>query len=407
MPHTSRAPSSVEEVLATADLDSEWEEILEESPLPRGIEYDVEMLKDLSAATYPRMKRLLDVSRPADVVEQVVHINVPATDLNSKPSTNRAILVFPDNQTTQSIPRPWPVIVLFHGGGHTIGTPEQELLLARLLVQKFSALVVLPSYRLAPDHVFPSSFNDCFETLKQVAKDIVSLSEGSATTELLPSSFSKFLSLYAPLIIGGTSAGAGIAASLTHLYQRFRNTSAGSSLPSITGLLFSCGTILDPMHVPLAYKPYFFARKQNASRLPLDSDLLSIFYDACKPDRGSVIWASLDQYPELSREKVGEDHAFLKANDIRVYIQVCGADVSRDDGLIYERVLREEAGVETRLDLYSGFGHVFWGMSGGYSELSMSKKRMQDSVEGIGWLLRSELTRDSTSPSTTSETASK
>ena len=35
-------------------------------------------------------------------------------------------------------------------------------------------------------------------------------------------------------------------------------------------------------------------------------------------------------------------------------------DLFRDDGLIYERVLREECGLETRLDLYSGFQHCWW-----------------------------------------------
>ena len=110
----------------------------------------------------------------------------------------------------------------------------------------------------------------------------------------------------------------------------------------------------------------------------------------------------MDQHPELEggRDRVGEDHMFLRGQGIengtesgtqmetRVYIQVCGQDVTRDDGLIYERMLREECGVETRLDVYTGFGHVFWGMGGDYPKMEMSERRMRDSVEGGGWLLR-------------------
>lgn len=389
MPHCSVPPSSTNEILATADFDPEWTAILETSPLLSGADYDVDMLKDLSAATYPRIKKLLTESRPVDVVEEAVTIDIPSTDLCPKSSRNRAIIVFPNQQIIDKISDSSAVILLFHGGGHTVGTPEQELLLARQLVQRLNAVVVLPSYRLAPEYVFPCSFNDCFETLKQIANDIVSLSNGLTKTGILPKVLSACLSRKSPLIIGGTSAGAAIAASLTHLYHNYRTSPSGSLLPSLSGLFFSCGTVLDQTYIPAAYKPYYLSRKQNASCLPFDQDLAELFYSASKPNRRSPIWASLDQHPELNRQNVGEDHRFLKDDATRVYIQACGADVSRDDALIYGRVLREEVGVETRLDIYSGFGHVFWGMSGGYSELNMSKTRMKDTIDGMNWLVKS------------------
>lgn len=66
------------------------------------------------------------------------------------------------------------------------------------------------------------------------------------------------------------------------------------------------------------------------------------------------------------------------------YLQVCGLDPLRDEGLIYERVLREEASVKTKIDMYKGLGHYFWT---NFPELEMSKTFVEDTVKGMRWLL--------------------
>lgn len=40
--------------------------------------------------------------------------------------------------------------------------------------------------------------------------------------------------------------------------------------------------------------------------------------------------------------------------------------------------------MSTRLDLYPGWGHCWWSI---LPELEMSRKRMSDAVDGVGWLL--------------------
>lgn len=66
------------------------------------------------------------------------------------------------------------------------------------------------------------------------------------------------------------------------------------------------------------------------------------------------------------------------------YLQLGGMDPLRDEGLVYERVLREEYGVPTRLDVYKGFGHMFWT---NWPEMRASKKFVEDTLEGLKWLL--------------------
>lgn len=66
------------------------------------------------------------------------------------------------------------------------------------------------------------------------------------------------------------------------------------------------------------------------------------------------------------------------------YFQICGKDPLRDEAFIYERILREEVGIKTKVDAYGGLPHGYWSI---FPQLEASKKFVADSVEGIKWLL--------------------
>lgn len=79
-----------------------------------------------------------------------------------------------------------------HGGGFRIGRPEFESLFAEALVERCGIEVAVPQYRLAPEAPFPAGLNDAHAALLALRAEV-----GEA-----------------PLIVGGDSAGGGLAASL-------------------------------------------------------------------------------------------------------------------------------------------------------------------------------------------------
>lgn len=59
-----------------------------------------------------------------------------------------------------------PVLLYFHGGGFTIGSVQTHDVLCRTLSHLAHCAVVSVDYRLAPEHRFPTAFEDAWDALK-------------------------------------------------------------------------------------------------------------------------------------------------------------------------------------------------------------------------------------------------
>lgn len=59
-------------------------------------------------------------------------------------------------------------------------------------------------------------------------------------------------------------------------------------------------------------------------------------------------------------------------------------DPLRDEAFIYEEILRTDNGIKTKVDVYPGLPHGFWGS---FPEAKFSKDFQQDCVGGMKWLL--------------------
>ncbi len=87
-----------------------------------------------------------------------------------------------------------PIILYFHGGGFRIASALAYRSYGSHLAAVLGARVLLVEYRLAPEHKFPKSVDDCFAVWESL------LAEGIDTGRI---------------VIAGDSAGGGLAASVT------------------------------------------------------------------------------------------------------------------------------------------------------------------------------------------------
>ncbi|GJR78800.1 2-hydroxyisoflavanone dehydratase-like protein [Tanacetum coccineum] len=102
-----------------------------------------------------------------------------------------------------------PILVYFHGGGFIIGSAftawEHNYL--NTMVPYINALIISFEYRLAPEHLIPAAYQDCWAALEWVASH--SKTNGENQEPWLVN-FGDFDRLY----IGGDSAGANIVHNL-------------------------------------------------------------------------------------------------------------------------------------------------------------------------------------------------
>ncbi|KAF2222957.1 alpha/beta hydrolase fold-3 domain-containing protein [Elsinoe ampelina] len=249
-----------------------------------------------------------------------------------------------------------PLIVLAFGGGFVFGNVLQMGGTARILNDLYGATVVCISYRLAPEHPWPQSHEDAWDSLVWIAQHASSLGADANRG----------------FVIGGASAGANISAVLAQ-----RSLSDKLAVP-LTGAWLNMPMIFKTAeNVPEKYRPLYLSDEQNAN-VPglLNKSALEYIRSAVKGNGFSAMFSPVN----AERPHVGMPP---------VFIQACGMDVVRDDALVYERMLRDN-GVKTKVVVYAGVPH---GHQTLFPSLAKSKQAKFDTIEGIGELLGKTVSR--------------
>ncbi|EXJ66471.1 uncharacterized protein A1O5_10623 [Cladophialophora psammophila CBS 110553] len=259
-------------------------------------------------------------------------------------------------QPEQSPPSASPLVVFFHGGGFCFGCPEMESINCINVVQTYRAVAISVEYRLSPESRFPGAIHDSWDALHWIAENASQLSSDPSTG----------------FIIGGTSAGGNISAVVSHLARDEKLS------PALTGVYLNIPTVLAPEVVPEKYRSMYLSRQQNKDAPVLTKANMDMYKEAYAPDPRSELWSPFN-WPS--------GHAKLPPH----YLQVCGLDLLRDEALIYERVLRRDYNIPTKVDIYPGLPHVFYA---NFPQHSRSKEYAKDTTQGIGWLLEAQRLSD-------------
>jgi acetyl esterase len=96
---------------------------------------------------------------PAPEVKQISEVNIPGPngDIRSK-------VIFPAGESSGA--DNLPILIYYHGGGWVIGSPESHIGETCFYANEANCIVIVPDYRLAPEHPFPAAPQDCYAVLE-------------------------------------------------------------------------------------------------------------------------------------------------------------------------------------------------------------------------------------------------
>lgn len=210
---------------------------------------------------------------------------------------------------------PIAVVIYYHGGGWVIGSPDAFETLGRELAARTGAAVVLPDYRLAPEHPYPTAAEDAWAALEWVAAHVTQI----AGTPV-------------PIVVAGDSSGGNLAAIVAQ-----RATAQGG--PEIAMQVLAYPVTDGAMDTESFSEP-------DCQQL-LDGPAMAWFWDQYAPDPAS---------------RMNPDASPLRASDFAglppAVVLTAEHDPLRDEGEAYAVKLRE-AGVPVHSRRFLGQMHGF------------------------------------------------
>lgn len=230
---------------------------------------------------------------------------VARIDVPTRTGSVSALLLKPKSE-------PQGLIVYLHGGGWVVGSADDFEALARLIVAESGCAVLLPDYRLAPEHRFPAGLEDSEDATLFAASEVVALC-GKAV----------------PLAIAGDSAGANLA---TIVARRL----AGRVALRMQGLIYP---VADCDFDRQSYR-------ELSDGMPLSRADMIWFFDHYAPRERHAD-------PEISPLRAGDLAGLPPA-----HVVTAQYDVLRDEGEAYAAALAA-AGVPVTLSRIDGLTHGF------------------------------------------------
>ncbi|XP_057218847.1 arylacetamide deacetylase-like 4 isoform X2 [Triplophysa rosa] len=293
-------------------------------------------------------------------------------------------------------------LVLFHGGGWVFGSIDDYDVVCRYISMESDTVVVSVGYRLAPEHRYPAHLDDCEVATRQF------LSIAAADFRVDPRR----------VAVGGDSAGANLAAALC---QRLAKTQDGNLpspcaqvliYPALQMADFNLPSYQQNHSVPILFRGrivFFFLQYLNGD-MSVGQDLLDGTHVPAELKLRYKKWLDPANLPPQFRKGVkgqqvisghnGEVYHIIKqgldpeispllAEDdvLRIspptFILTCEFDVLRDDGILFQKRLKDLGVDVTWKHISDGFHGIMSFFDVGWLTFQSSQKVMDSIVSYV------------------------
>ncbi|HPO01872.1 MAG TPA: alpha/beta hydrolase [Treponemataceae bacterium] len=247
---------------------------------------------------YPTVRRFAESTPPAAGVKMK---EIRDSEIPGPAGTIEVRFYVPQTQKENS-----PVLFYIHGGGFVSGSINAADSLVRRLSRDLQAPAISIHYRLAPEHPWPAAIEDC--------RAAYAWAEENAAT-VFPGSNGK-------LIIAGESAGANLAAGITHWKKE-----EGGEQP-VAQLLYA-PYVGNPEPELGELWPSRLEHSKTSVITPRSIDFFTRAYTAGREE----LLAEPSIYPVLYPSFDGLAPAF---------VTICGRDTLRDESEAYAKLLERD-----------------------------------------------------------------
>lgn len=327
----------------------EWQELLQSTPLVPTTRAPDQTVEDLqrttNAARETASAQFLEASGLRDQVQWNDH-QIPTRDGQTIPA--RVYRANNPVNNTSSL----PVYLFFHGGGFLFGTLSSEEANCARLASELPIIVIHVCYRHTPRFSHPTQANDAWDAFEWACAHLEEIGGDPDR-----------------LIVGGVSAGGGLAASVV-----LRENQISSGKGRIAGQILCIPWLCHPDVKPDQIRKDCGSYDQNKDAPILPREQIDLFIGllGVRDPRDMSIFAGHACDDDLEGMP-------------KTVLLIAGMDPLRDEALIYADRLNVKR-VPTRVHVFAGLPHGFYR----YVNLPSTTEWFKQIEDGIRWTLESK-----------------